>query len=429
MTWANWTGDERCDPSVILRPTSVEEVAALVRSAADTGTPVRVVGSGHSFSDLVLTDGIMVDLSGLTGLLRVEAGTGLVRVAAGTTLAELNVLLDRHGLAMPNLGDIDHQTLAGAISTGTHGTGARLGNLATQVTAIQLVAADGTIHELTGQDDALTAARIGLGSLGIITAYTLKVVPAFHLRAQSGPMAVSELLGRLTEFVDGNDHFEFYYFPHAPTALAKLNNRSQEPLRRPTKVRQFVEVDLLENQALDLVCRVGRRLPAQIPRFNRMVTGFLTPASRVEVSHRAFVSHRSIRFTETEWSIPREACADMLRDIQHVIERQGLAVNFPLEVRFVAGDQASDLSPVYGRDSAYIAAHMYRNMNWRPYFAAVQEIALGYGGRPHWGKRHQLDAARLADLYPAWEQFQQARRKFDPTGLFANNHIRRVLGP
>jgi len=429
MTWANWTGDETCAPSTIARPTSVEQVSALVREVAAVGGSLRVVGAGHSFSDLALTDGTMVDLAGLSGIIWSDRAAGRVRVAAGTTLARLNTLLDERGLAMPNLGDIDHQTLAGAISTGTHGTGALLGNLATQVTALQIVTADGTVHELTERDEALTAARIGLGALGIVTAYTLKVVPSFTLLARSGPIEVAALLPRLDEFVEHNDHFEFYFFPHASTALAKMNNRTEEPLRSPGRVRQYLEGDFLENQVLDLICRAGRRVPGQIPRLNRLVTQFLAPASRVEVSHRAFVSHRSIRFTETEWCIPRAACADMLRDIQRAITRKGLDVNFPLEVRFVAGDTASDLSPAHGRDSAYIAAHMYQGMQWRPYFAAVQEIALGYGGRPHWGKRHLLTAEDLADRYPAWEQFQQVRRKFDPTGMFANDHIRRVLGP
>lgn len=399
-----------------------------MRRAADSGRTLRVAGAGHSFGDLVCTDGVLVSLDALSGLLDIDAAAGLVRVAAGTRLHVLTGLLDAHGLALPNLGDIDRQSVAGAISTATHGTGRRLGNLATQVEAVQLVLADGSVLECTAADaEILRAARVSLGALGVVTAYTLRVVPAFRLRAEVRVQPLVDTMAELDELVEGNDHFEFFAFPHSPQVLAKLNNRTDEPAQPASWLQQHV-VSIVENQVHDLLCRVGRLAPAQIPRLNRTLTRLMSSSVRVDSSHRGFVSTRSVHFTEMEWALPRAACADALREILAVIDRRGFAVNFPIEVRFVAGDEESFLSPSYGRETTYLAVHMYRGMQWQPYFQAVQDIAVSHDGRPHWGKRHLLDAAALAGRYPAWERFQAVRTDLDPDRLFANDHVRRVLG-
>lgn len=426
--WSNWAGDQSCFPAVVERPTSVDDVSAAVHRAAERESTVRVAGAGHSFGDLVCTDGTLMSLDGLSGLLDVDAAAGLVRVAAGTRLHVLTALLDAHGLALPNLGDIDRQSVAGAISTATHGTGRLLGNLATQVEALQLVLADGSVLECTAADpELLLAARVSLGALGVVTAYTLRVVPAFNLRAEVRVRPLADTTAELDELVDGNDHFEFFAFPHAQRVLTKLNNRTDEPAR-PASWLQRRMTSTVENQVHDLLCRVGRLAPAQIPRLNRVLTGLLSSSVRVDASHRGFVSTRSVRFTEMEWALPRSACVDVLHEILAMIDRRGYAVNFPIEVRFVAADEVSFLSPSYGRETTYLAVHMFRGMQWQPYFQAVQDIALDQGGRPHWGKRHMLDAAGLAERYPAWDRFQAVRAKLDPDGRFANAHVRRVLG-
>ncbi|WP_182380095.1 D-arabinono-1,4-lactone oxidase [Nocardioides sp. WS12] len=427
-TWTNWAGDEHCTPAVLEQPATVDEVVGAVRRAGEDGRTIRVVGAGHSFGDIVCTDGSLMTLDGLTGLLHVDADAGLVRVAAGTRLHELNRLLDLEGLALANLGDIDSQSVAGAISTGTHGTGRLLGNLATFVESLQLVTADGTVLEVSAaESELLAAARLSLGSLGVITAYTLRVVPAFNLQSEDRPLALTEVLTDLDDLVDSNDHFEFFWFPFTDTALTRANNRTDEPEKPENRFASYVKGTLVENNVLDLVCRLGRRQPQRIPQLNRAITKLLPSSTRVDRSHRVFANTRSIRFNETEWAVPREACRSMVEDIRALVERQDLAVNFPIEVRFVAGDEASYLSPAYGRETAYIALHMYQGMAWRGFFAEAERIAAAYDGRPHWGKRHGLDATTLSRLYPEWERFQNLRGKLDPDGRFANDHVRRVF--
>lgn len=427
--WRNWVGEESCAPAELARPASVEEVVRAVRRASAAGRRVRVVGSGHSFGDQACTDGTLISLERISGLLEVDRAASRVRVAAGTPLWRLNELLAEQGLALPNLGDIDRQSIAGAISTATHGTGRTLGNFATWVVAVEIVLADGRVVTLT-EDDAeqLAAARVSLGALGAIVTYTLRVVPAFRLHYQRGRIPLTEVLANLDELVDGNDRFEFFVFPNADVAWTKTINRTEEPgAARGRAARWFDEI-LIENRLLDVLCRVGKARPSVIPRLNRGITRLSSSAVRVDASHRILPSVRAVRFNETEWAVPREAAATVLREAHAMVQRRGFAVNFPFELRFVAADEASFLSNSWGRETAYLAAHLYAGMDWRPFFAAVQEIAVAHGGRPHWGKRHTLGPAELAELYPAWDRFQAVRAELDPEGLFTNDHVRRVLG-
>ncbi|MGN6250783.1 MAG: D-arabinono-1,4-lactone oxidase [Marmoricola sp.] len=423
--WRNWAGDQSCTPARRVAPTSVDQVAAEVRRAADAGEVVRVVGAGHAFGDNVLTDGTLMTLDGLSGLHSLDPGTGRARIAAGTRLHEVNALLDAHGRALANLGDINVQSAAGAISTGTHGTGARLGNMATFVESLELVTADGSVLELTGED--LRAARISVGALGVVTAYTLATVPAFHLHERRERMPLDRVLGDFDELATGSDHFEFFVFPHARHAITKQLTRTEEPVRAGSERRAYLEEDLLENTVLDRISRVGRRFPGRIPALNRLVTRLASPSDKVNVSHKVFSSPRRVRFTETEWAFPREVATEVLTTMLGIIERR-FEVNFPIEVRVVAADTASMLSPSYGRDTAYLAFHAYEGMAWEEFFGVVEAVAADHDGRPHWGKRHTLDAARLSALYPEWEGFQTLRKRLDPDGVFANAHVRRIFG-
>jgi len=424
--WKNWAGDQTCTPTHRAMPGTVDEVAATVSAAAARGEVVRVVGAGHAFGDNVVTDGTLISLDNLTGLHHVDRATGLVRVAAGTRLFEVNRLLDAHGLALANLGDINVQSAAGAISTATHGTGSKLGNLATLVESLELVTADGSVLELTGDD--LRAGRVSVGALGVVTAYTLRTVPSFRLLEERGKLPLSEVLANLDAYADGNDHFEFFWFPHAHEVMSKVINRTDEPAHARSRVGAYVDEVLVENHALGLICRAGRRFPGRIPALNRVVTRLGSTSTRVGVSHHVFSSPRRVRFTETEWAFPREACVDAFKEIATRIDRHGFAVNFPLEVRFVAADTESMLSPSYGRETAYIAAHMFQGMAWQGFFDVVTDIAADFGARPHWGKRHTLDAAALSRRYPEWDAFQEVRRRLDPDGVFANAHVRRIFG-
>ncbi|MET0187408.1 MAG: D-arabinono-1,4-lactone oxidase [Pseudonocardia sediminis] len=430
VRWRNWAGDQTCRPFHRAAPPDTAAVAEAIRWAGDQGLTVRVAGSGHSFGDLVPTDGLLISLERLAGIRsvrRTPSGAEVV-VGAGTVLAELNRLLDEHGLALPNLGDIDAQTIGGAIATATHGTGLAFGNLATRVTSLELVTADGTVHTLGGDDpETLAAARVSLGALGVVTAVGLDVVPAFRLHARDRPMPLAEALFGLDDLVRAHDHVEFHLFPHTATALMRINDRTGDPPAPQGRLSRWVDETLLQNGALDVASRAGRAAPAAIPLLNRAAVAALRPAERTDVSHRVFCTRRSVRFTETEWAMPRAAAHDAVRAIHLAGSRHD--VNFPIEVRFAAADTDAFLSPAWDRDSVYVAAHVYRGMAWEPYFRAVGDIARSFGGRPHWGKRHLLDASELAPLYPAWGRFAAVRDRLDPDRRFTNPHVARVLGP
>lgn len=423
--WRNWTGDQSCTPAHRARPGTVQEVADTVTEAAQRGEVVRVVGAGHSFGDNVATSGTLISLDALTGLLEVDRASGLVRVAAGTRLYDLNTLLGYVGLALPNLGDINAQSLAGAISTATHGTGARFGNLATLVESMQVVTADGAVIEL--RDNDLRAGRVSVGALGVVTAYTLRTVPAFQLHERRAREPLARVVEEFEERVASNDHFEFFVFPHADHVLTKQFNRTDQPASAGGERLAYIEDVLLENRVLDVVCRAGRRFPGAIPRLNRMVTALAGSSEKVNVSHQVFSSPRLVRFTETEWAFPRAVGMAALTQMLAIMQDR-FAVNFPVEVRTTAADTRSMLSPSSERDTVYLAFHTYQGMPWQDFFAAVEGVAADYGARPHWGKRHTLDAAALSALYPQWEAFQEVRRRLDPHGVFANAHIKRIFG-
>jgi L-gulono-1,4-lactone dehydrogenase len=430
VEWRNWCGDERCRPTAIVHPGSIEAIAAALQRAERDGLRARVAGAGHSFSDIACTEGLLIVLDRFQQVLDVDRESGLVRVQAGITIAQLNAHLARHGLAMENLGDIDAQSIAGAISTATHGTGARLRNIPSQVAELTLVLADGSTLVCSEQDDPelLRAARVGLGALGVIAEVTLRCVPAFTLRGIDVPAPLEETLERFAELALGNEHFEFYVFPHATTALTRTNNRTEEPPRQRGRTRAYAEDVLLTNRTFELFCRLGRLMPARIPQLNRIVTRLAGASKRIDRSDRVFSSPRLVRFTEMEYALPREHTTEAVRRVLGEIKRRGFAVPFPIEVRAVAADDAL-LSTAAGRDSGYVAVHMYRGMQWRPYFEAVEQIMLGLGGRPHWGKRHFQTAATLRDRYPEWDRFQAIRARLDPEGRFANAWTDRVLGP
>jgi L-gulonolactone oxidase len=328
------------------------------------------------------------------------------------------------------MGDIDVQTLAGAISTATHGTGARLGNISSQIEAMELMLADGGVFECssTSDPDTLRAARVGLGALGVIVTVTLRCVPAFTIDRIDHARPLHETLERLDELADSNDHFEFYTLPHSEIALLRESARGDWPPKPHGRARTYLEEVVLENRLFDVLARIGRRFPSAIPRLNRTASRLVGSSRKIDRSYEVYGSKRLVRFTEMEYGIPRAAGGEAVRRVLDVIDRRGFAVGFPLEVRFVAADDAY-LSPSNGRDTCYIAVHMYRGMEWYPYFRAVEAIMESYGGRPHWGKRHFQSAATLAPRYPDWDRFQEVRARLDPDGVFTNEYTDRVLGP
>lgn len=428
--WANWAGDQVCRPASDLRPHSREELAAAIGAAAAAGRRVSVAGSGHSFTEAAMTDGTMLHVEALAGVLDADPGSGLVRVGGGTVLAALNEELARLGLAMENLGDIDSQTIAGAISTGTHGTGARLRNLSAQVEGIELVLADGSTRQLSAATDPelLRAARVGVGALGAIAAVTLRCVPAFTLRRVDRPEPREAVLDAFQERADAHDHFELFTFPYGENALVLERNRVEEPPSPRGRAATFVNDVVIENWALGALSATGRAFPGRIPALARLADRVASGSATTDRSDRVFANERRVRFTEMEYGVPREHGPEAVRRVIEWVRSNRYPVFFPIEMRVAAGDDAA-LSPSHERDTAYIAVHQYKGMEWRPYFEAVEAIMDEYGGRPHWGKRHFQTAATLAPRYPAWAEFQAARDELDPSRVFTNEYAERVLGP
>ncbi len=428
--WSNWAGDQRCAPAVVEHPASEAEVVDCIGRAVESGRRVRAAGSGHSFSDAACTDGHMLSLERMARVIDADPATGLVRVEPGITLARLGAELAELGLALENQGDIDAQALAGAVSTATHGTGARFPNLSAQVVAIRLATAEGAVVALSEVSDqeAFLAARVGVGALGVITELTLRCVPAFTLSRIDEPRPLGDTLARLDELVDANDHFELFTFPYTGIAIARASERGGRAPEPADPRLTWLRETVLENRVLDLSCRAGRLAPALVPRINRGLMRLVRRAEKIDLSHRVYATRRTVRFTEMEYAIPRAAAAVCVERVMDLVERRRLPVGFPVEVRFVAPDDAY-LSPAHARETCYVAVHMYRGVEFESFFRGVEAIARDYGGRPHWGKRHYQSAPTLRPLYPEWDRFQAVRARLDPTGLFGNDYTDRVLSP
>ncbi|MGE5282465.1 MAG: D-arabinono-1,4-lactone oxidase [Chloroflexota bacterium] len=428
--WRNWAGDQSCTPAELLRPAGREELTEAIGAAAAAGRRVSVAGSGHSFTEAALTEGTMIDVGALSGVIDADRSSGLVRVGGGTVLADLNEELNRLGLAMENLGDIDRQTIAGAISTGTHGTGAKLRNISAQVEGLELVLGDGSVRELTaaGEPQLLRAARVGVGALGAISAVTLRCVPAFVLHRVDSPCPREEVFAAFQRRADENDHFELFTFPYADSALVLERNRTEEPPHPRGRAAAFLNDIVLENWALEAISAAGKLFPRAIPSLSRLAAWLASGSTATDRSDRIFANERRVRFTEMEYGVPREHGPEAARRVIEWVRANRYPVFFPIEMRVTAGDDAL-LSPSHERDTAYIAVHQYRGMEWRPYFEAVEAIMDEYGGRPHWGKRHFQTAASLAERYPRWADFQAARDELDPGRVFGNQYAERVLGP
>ncbi|HEY0638642.1 MAG TPA: D-arabinono-1,4-lactone oxidase [Pseudonocardiaceae bacterium] len=427
--WRNWADTARCHPARVSRPRTEAELAEAVRAAAAGGGRLRVAGAGHSFTAIACTDGTLVDLSDYRAVLAVDRAAGLVTVQAGITLAALTAELHRHGLALHNLGDIAYQSVAGAISTGTHGTGATLGNLSTAVAGLRLVTADGTVLDCTAdsEPELLAAARVGLGVLGVISTVTLRCVPAFTLHALEETRRLSAVLGELDTLVDGNDHFEFYWFPGTDWTTTKRNNRTTEPPRPRGRAAAFLGDVVLSNLVFGAVCRTAVRWPAASGVL-RSVVPRLGTTEYSDASFRVFASPRLVRFAEMEYAMPRAAFPEVFEQVRRLADPLASHVVFPVECRWVAADDIP-LSPSSGRDTAYVAVHVVRGNDHEPYFRGVERILDSVGGRPHWGKLHYQDADVLAQRYPEWSRFQALRPRVDPNGLFTNPYTDRVLGP
>ena len=412
--WRNWSGSVRCEPRVV-RPSSADEIAEVVAEVADEEGTVRAAGSGHSFSPLVATDDTLVSLENYRGVVSVDEEENRATARSGTVLADFTDEIDEHGLAMENLGDVDKQTVSGAVSTGTHGTG-KFGVIATQVSEVEMVTADGEIRSFSRGDEEFGAAQVSLGALGVLTEMEFDLVPSYGLKFVRGKEDLDECLSNFHDYVKNNRNFEFFWFPNTRTAVTKrLNEAPLEELRHSD--------GKFENAAWKAACEVSRFLPSKYS--SRLAASVIEEENLVGPSHEVYPFPREVRFNETEYGVPAENFVETFREIVDVVEEHDAV--FPVEVRYVKGDEIP-LSPAHGRDTVFIAVHRYHKKPYRETFEACQEVFRDHGGRPHWGKMHFLSSDELRDTYPEWDAFQDVREELDPDGVFLNEHLRDVFG-
>ena len=438
--WRNWAGNVTASPRRIASPATAAEVAAEVSRAAQDGLTVRMTGAGHSFTPAAAADGLLLRPDRLTAIRSVDKTAGTVTVEAGCRLHALNAALLARGLSLANMGDIQVQTVAGAAQTGTHGTGRDVGGMAAQIAGLEVVLADGRIVTCSASSPSggltlpdgtpanlFDAARVGLGALGIVTAVTFSVVPAFLLEAREEPMTWSQVMSHLDEFTADNEHFEFYWFPHSEGCLTKRNNRTDGPARPLPRWRYLLDDEFLSNSVFRATCALGSRVPAVIPTVNATAAKALGARTYSDAAYKVFTSPRRVRFKEEEYGVPRAALPDVLSEVRSLFQRRDWRISFPIEVRVTPGDDVW-LSTAYDRDSAYVAIHVFHSAPHERYFADVEAVMTSVGGRPHWGKMHTRDAHYLAAAYPRMTDFLAVREAADPQRRFGNAYLRQVLG-
>lgn len=428
VLWHTWADTYRARPRRTASPNDPSEVAAQVTAAAEDGLRVRMVGSGHSFTDVAITDGVLLSPTSLAGLRSVDHEKGTATVDAGMALCDFNEALAQQGLALANMGDIAVQTVAGAVQTGTHGTGRDVGGLASQVVGMEMVTADGSVVRCsaTEEPELFHAARVGLGAFGVVTALTFAVRPSFLLHAREEPMPLEEVLERLPELRAENDHFEFFWFPHTGNTNTKRNNATGGPARPLSPFKAWLDDDLLSNRVFEGLNRVCRRFPGLVPALNQISSRALSARTYTDASHRVFASVRDVRFVEMEYAIPAEHTEEVLRELRSVVDRSGYRLSFPVEVRFAPADDVW-LSTAYGRATAYIAVHMYRGTPYQRCFADLESVLASSGGRPHWGKLHTRGRSDLEKVYPKLGEALAVRDRVDPQRRFGNAYLERVL--
>jgi FAD-linked oxidoreductase len=425
----NWARNEACVPSRYERPGSIDEVAAVVAAAQRERRRVKAIGAGHSFTPAAMTSGVLVSLDRMGSVRHVDRARGRVTVDAGITLRALADELTLVGLAMPNLGDINVQSIAGATSTATHGTGRALGNLATTIVGIELVGGNGQIVQCDEHNDPelLRVARVGLGALGVVAGLTLQCVPAFNLRAHETIEPLDDILADVDAFARSADHTEFYWMPGSTRCQVKRNQRTDAPPRPQSRVAYVRDKYLAENVGLGLICRVGRRFPSLTPSIARLVAAGMSERELIDRSDRVFTSPRHVRFVEMEYGVPLTRLAEVVDRVRHLTNTLDHPPLFPIEVRVSAADDIP-LSTGYGRENGWVAVHQYRGAPYERYFHGVETIMNECEGRPHWGKLHFQTAATLQERYPEWDAFTRQRAHLDPDGTFRNDYLDRVLG-
>ena len=412
MSWSNWSGSVTA-AGQIARPHSEDELAMLIRGA----TKLRVTGAGHSFMPLCESDELIVNLDDLAGEMHVAADRQTARIPAGWSIRRLTAALWDEGLALANQGDVNPQSLAGAMATGTHGTGVDLGSLATFARGFRLIGADGEVHwcDATTNAELYQAQRLSLGLFGVATEIDVAVVPAFHLAERIKKRRWAEIRERYDELTQQHRHVEFWLFPHSDDVILKTLDLCDPCDPSPTTTD-------MEEASFRRILNISALLPFLTPSLQRLMMKSGISGRRRGPAHSIFPSDRTVRFEEMEYEMPRAVGLDTLAEVVGWIRRKRLPVAFPFEFRTVAADDIW-MSPMNAGPVAAISMHQYAKMPWRNLFAEAETIFRTHGGRPHWAKRHTLTRADVAALYPMAGRYNAVRRAADPGGKFLNPHL------
>lgn len=428
-TQKNWAENVQWNPSEVKYPSSEIEIQQVVLEALNAKKKIRIIGTGHSFTALCTTNEVLVSLDNYQGITSVNKEKNIATVKGGTKLRLLGELLFSEGLAMENLGDIDVQSIAGTISTGTHGTGVNFGTISTQVIALKFINGKGEIISCskTENESLLKAAQVSLGCLGIITEISIQCVPAYKLKLQNKKEKLNDVLATLPQRNLENRNFEFYWIPYTDTAWTKTSNIVKNS--EPDKVNFFnywTEY-VLENYVFKVFCELARVFPSQNKTVANITAASINNVKKVYHSHKVYATQRMVKFTEMEYNVPAEAYQEVFKDITKLVNSKKFNIHFPIESRWVKGDDVY-MSPAYGRDSAYIACHVYKGKEYQQYFKALEEVFRAYDGRPHWGKMNTLTSVDIATMYPKYETFMEHRKEQDPNNIFVNIYIEKLLG-
>lgn len=412
MAWSNWSGSVSAN-AALARPQSEDELAALVRSAHK----LRATGAGHSFMPLCESGELIVSLDDIAGAIHIATDRRTARIPAGWSIRRLTAALWEEGLALGNQGDVNPQSLAGAMATGTHGTGVNLGSLSTFARGFRLVGADGEARwcDADINADLFQAQRLSLGLFGVATEIEVAVVPAFHLAERIEKRRWAEVRESYDELTRQHRHVEFWFFPHSDHVILKTLDPC-DPCDPPPTTTDMEEATF--RRILD----ISARLPFLTPPLQRLMMKSGISGRRRGPAHSIFPSDRTLRFEEMEYEMPRAAGLEALEEVVGWIRRGRLPVTFPFEYRVVAADDIW-MSPMNAGPVAAISMHQYAKMPWRNLFADAEAIFRGAGGRPHWAKRHTLNRADVAALYPMAGRYTAVRRAADPHGKFLNPHL------
>lgn len=422
----NWAGNLEFHPKSVLSPATTQEAQTLIKEQIQQNKKIRMRGSSHSWTGLIATDETYLHLDNLQGVIHAEPDKNLLTAYGGTKLKLFTEEAHKFNLALPNQGDVDHQSLAGSISTGTHGTGITLQSISNQLHGVKLINGLGDIIELDGEKhaDEIKALSVSMGSMGLITEATVKMIPSYKLKVETFAEDMNESLMRYQDRLRNNRHLEMFYFPVGDWSMVKLMNLSDEAPTASNKLGKLSDL-VLENWLYEGLNILAGKTDSY-KSLDKLMRKFVSQTHKINWSHLAFPTERTVRFMEMEFNLPIEKFEMAFSEIKASIKKHKFQTLFPIEIRFVKGDDLW-LSPAYKRDSVYFAVHTYITEDFAPYFAEMQTIFKRHGGRPHWGKWHSLTHDDLEKVYPKWQDFQNMRERFDPQGLWLNPHLRSLF--